>query len=656
MTGELTHVRVPHPRLVRRLRVCATVLAVAITLVGAGHLVAWLSGFMAERSLSAIIMKTNAAVGLLATGISLVLLTSGKAGKWQRAVAQGLAVLSTLLGSLTLVENLTGWDLGIDQLVASEPHGALGTFGANRMGMPGSSSFLLAGLSLLHLSRPGDRNARRSQAFALGVCLIAMLASIGYLYGAQSMYTITRFTAIAWPTALSLFGLGLGLLLARSAEGFMAQLTADDPGGVALRRWPPVLLLPVALGWLRLSGERLGLFDAATGTAMTMISVIVALAWVAYRGSLAVSRSSAAIVDREERLRLSHEAARVGSFDWNLATGVIDWTPELEAIHGLSPGQFPKTREAWEALVHPDDRAVMVERIQSAISAGEPIEGEWRVVAPDKSVRCMAGRWRVIRGYSGVPVRMVGVNIEVTERNRMQTALEESVRNLRRSNEQLEQFAYICAHDLQEPLRQVRLFVELLEKQYAPELDGKARQYLNYVSSGAARMIELVKGVLDYSRAGVTESSHEPIEFSEILSSTISNLGMAIAEAGAQITHDPLPLVHGSRTQLNQLLENLISNAIKFRRDGVAPRIHVSCRREQDHWLLSIQDNGIGIPQEYHQRVFRIFQRLHPAQKYQGTGIGLAICQKIVEAHGGKIWIEAQQAQGATFCFTLPAG
>lgn len=638
----------------RRFRAGARVIGWLVTFIGAGHLTAWLTGYMAERGLSSITMKTNAALGLVCVGLAIVLLEAADAGRWRRRAAQALAVIAAVLGSLTLLENLTGWNLYIDEILASEHQGALGASSANRMGIPASTSFLLAGISLLLFSRAKPRSPALAQWLALAICLISLLACVGYLYGAQSFYAVTRITAIAWPTAGSLLGLGLGLLLIRPAEGLMAQVTADDPGGVALRRWPPLLVLPLLLGWLRLSGERHGWFDAATGTALVMLCVIVAFAVVAFRGSLAVSRSSAALVDREERLRLSQEAAGIGAFDWNVRRDFNFWTPELEAIHGLAAGSFRQTRRAWEDLIHPDDREAAARKIDEALVAGGTVECEWRVVWPDAGVHWISSRWRVFRDSSGAAVRMVGVSLEVTERRRIQEALETTIRNLERSNRELEQFAYICAHDLQEPLRQVLLFVQLLREDCGGDLDGEAAEYLDRIQQGGQRMNDLIVGVLQYARAGSSDDGCELVSCEEVVENAVANLSAAIGDCGASVTRDPLPTVKGNRTQLTQLFHNLISNGVKFRRDGVAPQVHIGCGRDGDGWVFSVEDNGIGIPAEYHAKLFRIFQRLHGQEAYQGTGIGLAVCKKIVEAHGGRIWIEGRVGGGSVFRFTVP--
>jgi signal transduction histidine kinase len=244
------------------------------------------------------------------------------------------------------------------------------------------------------------------------------------------------------------------------------------------------------------------------------------------------------------------------------------------------------------------------------------------------------------------------------ELNRHRADLEELVKarttELERSNKELEQFAYISSHDLQEPLRQVQAFVQLLRNRYQGKLDDKADQYIQFASDGAARMGDLVRGLLDYSRVGNQDQPCPPASCRQALETALANLQTSIGEAQARVTHDELPTVTVEPTQLTQLFQNLIGNAVKFRRTGVPPEIHVGARQEDSHWLLWVKDNGIGIKPEYQEKVFQIFQRLHTREKYPGTGIGLAICKKIVEHHGGRLWIESQIGQGSTFYFSLP--
>ncbi len=239
------------------------------------------------------------------------------------------------------------------------------------------------------------------------------------------------------------------------------------------------------------------------------------------------------------------------------------------------------------------------------------------------------------------------------ERQQAEAELQHQKADLARSNAELQQFAYVASHDLQEPLRMVSSYLELLERRYKGQLDDKADQFIGYAVDGAVRMQTLINALLTYSRVGTTAQSYESIDCAVVLQDVLTNLQVTIAKNSAIITHDPLPAVHGDRTQLIQLLQNLISNGIKFRRADT-PRIHIGAKRLADKWLFSIHDNGIGIEAQYTDRIFIIFQRLHSRAEHPGTGIGLSICKKIVERHGGNLWVESQPAQGSTFYFTLP--
>lgn len=241
------------------------------------------------------------------------------------------------------------------------------------------------------------------------------------------------------------------------------------------------------------------------------------------------------------------------------------------------------------------------------------------------------------------------------ERERAEVALRHHAQELARSNAELEEFAYVASHDLQEPLRIIKSYLQLLAKRYAGKLDRDADQFIAYAVDGAARLQQLINDLLAYSRVGTTGAAFSETNCEAILEDALGDLKMAIEESAAVVTHDRLPTVVGDGSQLRQVFQNLIANAIKFR-NAAHPRVHVAAERQADGWVFSVRDNGIGVAPEFADRIFMIFQRLHARNDYPGTGVGLAICKKIVERHGGRIWVESQSGQGATFRFIIPNG
>jgi light-regulated signal transduction histidine kinase (bacteriophytochrome) len=224
---------------------------------------------------------------------------------------------------------------------------------------------------------------------------------------------------------------------------------------------------------------------------------------------------------------------------------------------------------------------------------------------------------------------------------------------LARSNADLEQFAYVASHDLQEPLRKVTSFCQLLQRRYADQLDERADQYIEFAVDGAKRMQQLINDLLAFSRVGRTTEEFVEVHCDEALDRALRNLEAAIEDTGAEVVRSPLPAVEGDPSLLAALFQNVIGNAIKFRSDA-APRVEISAEEADGEWSFRVADNGIGIDEAYADRVFVIFQRLHAKETYPGTGIGLALCKKIVEFHGGRIWIDTTVGQGTTVCWTLP--
>jgi len=272
----------------------------------------------------------------------------------------------------------------------------------------------------------------------------------------------------------------------------------------------------------------------------------------------------------------------------------------------------------------------------------------------DAQERWIMGRGRVYADETGTPQRMTGIISDITEHKQDEDELKRIMDDLARSNRELEQFAYVASHDLKEPLRMVTSYLRLLEKKYGERLDEKAGQYINFAVDGAERMDRLIDGLLRYSRITSRSADFVMVDTNAVFAEAVANLEQAIRESGAEVTRDGLPQVRGDEMQLMMLMQNLIGNALKYRKEGLPPWVHVTANREGREWVFAVRDNGIGIEPEHHARIFQIFQRLHTQKEYPGTGIGLASCKKIVEHHHGRIWLESIPGEGSTFFFSIP--
>jgi len=356
-----------------------------------------------------------------------------------------------------------------------------------------------------------------------------------------------------------------------------------------------------------------------------------------------------ALIESEAKYRNLVERANDGIIF--IQDGIIKYAnPRLIEMAGCSIEDIIDS--TFIEFVHPDEISKVVERYMRRM-AGEDVEGLYETILKRKDGTYIHAEVNAgLISFRGNPADLVFIR-DITERKIAEKKLKETMKELERSNKDLENFAYVASHDLQEPLRMITSYLQLLEFRYKDKLDDDADEFIKYAVDSAIRMQELIDGLLSYSRIGTQSKSFTSIDCNTIFNRALSDLEIAIEESGAIITNDPLPTIIGDDMQIGQLYQNLISNAIKFRGEE-KPSVHVSAEQKKNDWVFSVSDNGIGIESEYVDNIFTIFKRLHGNSKYPGTGLGLAVSKKIVERHGGRIWVESEPGMGSTFYFTIP--
>jgi PAS domain S-box-containing protein len=361
----------------------------------------------------------------------------------------------------------------------------------------------------------------------------------------------------------------------------------------------------------------------------------------------------------ERQLAETERLSGVGSWEWEPATGRVWWSNELYRIFGLEPAQFTPSYAGYLERVFYEDRERVQGLIDAALEKREPIEYEARIVRSDGELRVIDARGRVLIDGKGFVSVVVGTVQDVTERRRseeelrrVRLELERHARDLERSNLELEQFAYDASHDLGEPLRIMSQFATRLAREHGDKLDDEGRRLVTGIVDGAERAQMLISDLLDYARAARDPFERAWVACGREFEETVDLLAETIAERGATVTAGELPTIEAHPVQFRQLMQNLIANALRFG-SAVPLEVRVEADRENGAWRFTVADNGIGIDPAHAERVFELFRRLKPKDMQAGTGIGLSICKKIVERHGGRIWVEPRPGGGSVFNFTI---
>ncbi len=373
-------------------------------------------------------------------------------------------------------------------------------------------------------------------------------------------------------------------------------------------------------------------------------------------------KAEESIHQSNERFEKVTEATNDAIWDWDIINDNLYRGNGYNILFGYEVTKNIQAAHFWQDKFHSEDVPLLKESLQKIIKDPNAThwQQEYRIIKNTGEIATVIDRGIIIRNLTGKAIRMVGAMTDITYRKeyedslkRLNRSLEQHTQELAISNKELEQFAYVASHDLQEPLRMVSSFLTLLEKKYGAVLDDKGKKYIDFAVDGAKRMRQIILDLLDYSRAGHKMDDMENIDLSEVIEEIEILFRKEMEDRKAAITFNELPVLFGYNAPLRQVFRNLIGNALKYSRDDTPARIIITANELAQHWQFLIADNGIGIAKEYFDRIFVIFQRLHNKDEYSGTGMGLAITKKVIENMGGKIWLTSEVGKGSTFYFTI---
>jgi len=626
--------------------------------VGVGGLVllGWMFDVAVLKSVfpGLVTMKANTALAFILAGVSLRLSQTEKTGRGTRRAARVCAFAVAVVGLLTLSEYLFGWNLGIDQLLFKESFGTPGTSFPGRMAPNTALNFLAVGLALLLL----DVDIRPAQFLTLTAALVSSLALLGYAYGVKSWYGLASHTQMALHTALTFVALCAGILFARPDRGSMTVLTSVTAGGSTARRLlPAAILIPAVLGWLRLEGERAGLYGTEFGVSLTVVLNIGIFAFLIWWNAHLLDRADAERRRAEEEINrffnLSLEMLCIADFNGYFKR----LNPAWEKVLGFSNAEL--LAKPFIEFVHPDDRT------RTAAEAQKLSSEEYETVSFTNRYVCADGsyKWLLWNARSDLDQGLIHAAArDITERElaeaKIQTLnseLEKRLAELNVLNGELEAFSYSVSHDLRAPLRHIAGFSELLQKSAAASLDDKGLRYLRTISEAAKKMGRLIDDLLVFSRMGRAELHQAQVDLGQLAREIQRDFEAELAGREVAWKFNGLPQVRGDSAMLRQVLVNLISNALKY--TSTRPRAEIEIGSLPDggkEAVVFVRDNGVGFDMQYANKLFGVFQRLHRAEEFEGTGVGLANVRRIIHRHGGRTWAEGAVDRGATFYFSLP--
>jgi len=646
-------------RTVARLAAAATVFASFLALLG------WVFGIAAFRSLrpGLVAMNPLGALAFILAGVSLWLQAPEKPRRKARRVGQVLASAVFLVGLLRLAEISFGWHLGIDRILFRESLDSTGAGYPNRIPPNAAESFFLIGSALLFLDVK-FRRRRPAQILALVAGMITLLAVIGYAYGVHSFYGLASFMPLPLNAAMAFLALCIGILFARPDAGLAPLFSSRTAGGIVARRLLPIAIaLPILLGWLRLIGQRSGLYGTEFGTALSVVTYIVVFGTLVYRNARLLHQTDLGRVQAEEALQAS-ERRFAGILD--IAEDAVISTDDSQRIRLFNKGAEKTFGYAAQEVL------------------GQPLD----LLLPERFV---PGHRRHVRNFAGTPerARRMAERTEVFGRRKdggefpaeasisklvqdgqttftvmlrdvsarkqaEQEIIQRSVQ-LEASNRELEAFCYSVSHDLRAPLRGMDGFSQALLEEYSGRLDSQGKDYLRRIRAATQRMGTLIDDLLNLSRVTRSEIRREPVDLSALALIIAADLRKIQPERPVEFAVAPNLLAQGDPRLLRLVLENLLANAWKFTSRHPRARIEFGTAAHAGATAYFVRDDGAGFDSAHAGQLFGAFRRLHAMTEFPGTGVGLATVQRIIQRHGGKVWAEGAVEQGATFYFTLGA-
>ncbi|MEN6290734.1 MAG: PAS domain S-box protein, partial [Methanobacterium sp.] len=605
-------------------------------------------------------IKSSVALCFVFIGISLWLLQTNLINPRNIRIAKILAVIVTIIGLLTIIEHLTGFNFGIDQILFSELPGALNTSSPNRMAFTAALNLVLIGSAILVIDKNMKIRWPLFQTLIIIEGLSTFLAGLGYLYSASSLYMIYSYTGMAI-YATFIFGLiFFAVVFMRPDKGFIGILVDEYPGSVLGRViLPVVIIIPILFGWLNMLGLDKGFYDTGLGSALLVFSTVMVITTVLWISIISINKTDTKrrkaeeekqnLLERTqqfaEELEVSNEELQVtteelisANEDLRLASvynrSLIE--ASLDPLVTIGPdGKITDANQSTESITGYSRKELIGTDFSDYFTEPDKARNGYQQVFLKGSVRDYPLKIQHKNGYitpvlynasvyrneSGNVIGVFAAARDITEIKQAEKQLKELIEELKHSNDELQQFAYVSSHDLQEPLRTIASFTQLLQRRYEGKLDSDADEFMDYIVDASKRMKNLIDDLLQYSRVRTKVKEFKLTKLEGVIEDTLLNLKVSINENNAEITHESLPEVMADKNQLILLFQNLIGNAIKFKKPEEPPKIHISAYKDEKNkeYVFSVSDNGIGIDPQYAERIFTIFQRLHTREEYQGT-------------------------------------